>query len=121
MHSDGSDELEHFGVVGMKWGVRKARRQALAGAGSDEERKALKKQYNTADKTVKMMNKAARVNRKAAKASYKAAKNQYKNDSSRANKKIMKASKMSYKAAKKNKRAVRQQVKERYSNELNRR
>lgn len=42
MHSDGSDELEHFGVVGMKWGVRKA----LTGAGSDEERKALKKQYS---------------------------------------------------------------------------
>ena len=80
------DELAHYGVVGMKWGVRKG-----------NYTKAYKKATKKAGKLEKKYNKA---NAKAAKANAKMSKNSTFKSNKKLLKRMRKAHKLSAKAAK---------------------
>lgn len=78
--------LQHYGVVGMKWGVRKA--------------------VSKMNKMDKLERKAAKYDIKAAKLSRKSEKRHATRDLGRANKKAVKAAKYDIKAAKMQKKAL---------------
>lgn len=67
-----NNELQHYGVLGMKWGVRRARKAAESG-NSDKARELYSKHYAKASAKVNKLNKkAADKNLKAAKLQKKA-------------------------------------------------
>jgi len=82
------DELMHYGVIGMKWGVRRA--QSKLAANQRLEKKAIK------------------YDKRAAKMAKKSAKAHQENDLERSNKKAIKAAKYDIKAAKYAKKALKQ-------------
>lgn len=84
-----SDELTHYGVPGMKWGIRKVRYQHKASRNSRLEKKALN--YDI----------------KSAKASRKSEKIHSKQDLGRSNRQAAKASKYSVKASRLKKKALK--------------
>lgn len=84
---DQTDELQHYGVVGMKWGVRKASYKSKANA--------------------KLMIKAVNYDKRAAQLARKSEKIHAKEDLGRANKRAVKAIKYDAKAATLYKKAIK--------------
>lgn len=63
-----SDEFEHYGVQGMKWGVRRATYKARSANSLEKGKQEIKKD------NLKIADKSAKYSKKAAKYDYKAAK-----------------------------------------------
>lgn len=86
MYSDNNDELYHYGVLGMKQGVRRAQRKEYANE--------------------RLVRKAIKYDKKSAKLTKKAEKHHAELDLETANKKAKKAANYDIKAAKLNKKAL---------------
>ena len=109
--TESDSDLEHFGVLGMKWGVHRAKANVSKNTRLNE--KASKYDYkqakyeksaervhskNDLEKSNKIMNKAEKLYKKAEKINYKIAKNKY--SGFKETKMANKAAKINYKSDK---------------------
>lgn len=103
--SDDSEYLTHYGVLGMKWGIRRSEKYASK---SDKyKKKASKFREQRLNKSSKYDLKAAKYNKKAAKYQTKVVKAQRKGDQSAYVKNQTKQAKYADKAAKYSKKSTR--------------
>ena len=93
---DVNEYLEHHGVVGMKWGIRKANYSTVRSVGASK----LQKLENKQAKATKIKTKAAKYNYKSAKHDYKNMKRKAKGKPEKITKAQLKASKLTMKANK---------------------
>jgi hypothetical protein len=104
-------ELQHYGVVGMKWGVRHAKRLSSKG-NTEKSTKVMSKHYTkAANKIATTQKKAVEKNLKAAKLQKKALKKEAnattEKQYQKARKKTFKANKQQLKAAKIQKKSMK--------------
>lgn len=109
-----NNELKHYGVLGMKWGVHRARNAAVSG-NSDRAKSLYSKHYAKASKKIDKLNKksvkqnlkAAKLSKKAFKLENKAYKYDDMNSWDKSRRKTEKANKKKLKSAKKAKKAFK--------------
>lgn len=95
------NDLQHYGVPGMKWGVRRAQKKAKIGKARNHRNERLEKnesvinkageKYNSSRKQQKSEFKKAKTEFQNSKQAYKSAKKKYKNKTLDTNKEFGKA------------------------------